>query len=91
MLTNAVRCKVEGDPVPAIDEVSERLNDSGDQILVDLSSVGRIHPSAVAALDRLARAAEDRGIRIVLEGVSVEVYRVLKLVKLAARFSFGGM
>ena len=32
--------------------------------------------------------ADDRAITIMLRGVNVEVYKVLKLVKLASRFSF---
>ena len=37
----------------------------------------------------LASIAEDKSIKVVLRGVNVEIYRVLKLLKLASRFSFG--
>jgi anti-anti-sigma regulatory factor len=44
--------------------------------------------SALRALEQLAIAAEDRAAKIWLCGVNVEVYKVLKLVKLGPRFSF---
>ena len=32
--------------------------------------------------------ADDKGVKVVLRGVNVGVYKVLKLVKLTSRFSF---
>ena len=32
--------------------------------------------------------ADEKGVKVVLRGVNVDVYKVLKLVKLASRFSF---
>jgi hypothetical protein len=39
-------------------------------------------------MEEFARIADDKAVRIVLRGVNVDVYKVLKLVKLAHRFSF---
>jgi len=36
----------------------------------------------------LAARAQEKSVRLVLRGVKVNVYKVLKLVKLAPRFSF---
>jgi hypothetical protein len=36
----------------------------------------------------LAGAAHDRAAKVVLDGVNVDVYKVLKLMKLEQRFSF---
>ena len=35
----------------------------------------------------VARIADEKSVKVVLRGVSVDVYKVLKLVKLAHRFS----
>jgi len=39
-------------------------------------------------MEELACIADDKGVKVELRGVNVAVYRVLKLVKLASRFSF---
>lgn len=55
---------------------------------MDFSSVGRIDSSAIRALEGFADAADDKGVKVVLCGVNVDVYKVLKLVKLGSRLSF---
>jgi len=50
--------------------------------------VRRIDPATVNAMAELAGIADGKGIRLVLRGVNIDVYRVLKLAKLAPRFSF---
>lgn len=60
----------------------------GCEAVVDLSSVARVDPAAVAALAELAAAAETRRLQVTLRGVVVDVYRVLKLTGLAGKFRF---
>jgi hypothetical protein len=48
----------------------------------------RIDPRALVAMEELARVADEKAVRIGLRGVNVEIYKVLKLVKLVPRFSF---
>jgi len=55
---------------------------------LDFASVRRLDPGAVKAMEKLAGIADDKTVRVVLRGVNVEIYKVLKLVKLARRFSF---
>ena len=85
---HAVRLKIEGDLVRALEDARDQLARADRELVLDFSSVQRMAPSVVGAMDTLAGAAAEKGVRIELEGVSVEVYRVLKLVKLAPRFSF---
>ena len=66
----------------------ERLDSADGEVVVDLSAVRRIDAGAIDAMDELAAMAEEHGVRIVLRGVNVEVYKVLKLVKLAPLFAF---
>jgi len=42
----------------------------------------------VEALQEFTGIAENKGVKVVLRGVNVGVYKVLKLVRLASRFSF---
>ncbi len=87
--TVAVWLKVENDNVVGdLHDVCDRLDSAEPEVVLDFSMVRRIDPSAIAAIDRLATSAEQLAVRVVLRGVNVEVYRVLKLVKLAPRFSF---
>jgi anti-anti-sigma regulatory factor len=62
--------------------------EAGADVVLDMSSVTRVDPAAVNALTDLAAAAEARQQVATLRGVVVDVYRVLKLTGLAARFRF---
>jgi anti-anti-sigma regulatory factor len=66
----------------------EKLDDCGGEMVLDISSVRRLDAGSLASLEKVAAAADSKGVRVVLRGVDVDVYRVLKLVKLSARFSF---
>ena len=74
--------------VPALREAGEKLDGTEREVALDLSSVHRIDSSALAALEELARIADAKNVKVALRGVNVEVYKVLKLVKLTRRFSF---
>jgi len=74
--------------IQALQEAGEKLDSVEGEVALDFSSVRRIDPSALRAMEELAGIANDKGVKVVLRGVSVDVYKVLKLVKLASRFSF---
>lgn len=74
--------------VPALQDAGEKLNGGKEEVVLDFSSVLRIVPSAVRAIEAFATIADDKAVKVVLRDVNVEVYKVLKLVKLAPRFSF---
>ena len=74
--------------VSALREAGEKLDGTESEVALDLSSVHRIDSSALAALEELARIADAKNVKVALRGVNVEVYKVLKLVKLTRRFSF---
>lgn len=73
--------------VPALQEVGQKLQSAGGELVLDFSAVRRIDANAVRAIEELARKADEKAVKIVLRGVNVDVYKVLKLVKLTARFS----
>ncbi|GEM_PF-1015804 len=74
--------------VPTLREAGEKLDGTEREVTLDLSSVLRIDGSALRAMEELASIAEGKNVKVNLRGVNVEVYKVLKLVKLTRRFSF---
>ncbi|MGA9930202.1 MAG: STAS domain-containing protein [Terriglobales bacterium] len=78
----------EGNVVQALQEAGERLDGFEGEVALDFFSVHRIDTNSVRALEWFAHLADDQGIKVVLRGVNIGVYKVLKLVKLGSRFSF---
>jgi anti-anti-sigma regulatory factor len=86
---NTVSLKIDGELVAhALQEALANLDGAGGEVVLDFSSVHRIDPSALRAMENFAGAVDDKGAKVVLSGVNVDIYRVLKLMKLAPRFSF---
>jgi anti-anti-sigma regulatory factor len=89
MTMNAVWLKVEGGRVvPALQEALEALDMAGGEVLLDFSLVDRIDATAIRAMEKLAAKAREKAGKVVLRGVHVDVYKVLKLTKLAPRLTF---
>lgn len=89
MATIPVWLKIDEERVvPALQEAGEKLDGSEGETVLDFSSVCRIDPHALRAMEEFVGVADDKGVKVVLCGVSVGVYKVLKLAKLSSRFSF---
>ncbi|MGA3089287.1 MAG: STAS domain-containing protein [Terriglobales bacterium] len=78
----------EGRVVEALQAARERLDRVEGEMVLDFSSVRRIDPCALRAMEELADTADHQGVKLVLQDVNVAAYKVLKLVKLASRFCF---
>ena len=74
--------------VLALKEAGEKLDSAEGEACLDFSSVRRVDASALRAIEEFARIADEKAVKVVLRGVNVDVYKVLKLVKLSHRFSF---
>jgi anti-anti-sigma regulatory factor len=74
--------------VLGLQEAGEKLDCVEGEVALDFSAVLRIDAGALKAMEGFAGIADDKGVKVVLRGVNVGVYKVLKLVKLASRFSF---
>jgi anti-anti-sigma regulatory factor len=91
MPTIAAWLKIDGERVAhALGKACEKLDSADGEVVLDFSSVRRIDPAAVKALDELAAAADEKSVTVVLRSANIDVYKVLKLVKLTPRFSFRG-
>ncbi|MGA2370574.1 MAG: STAS domain-containing protein [Candidatus Korobacteraceae bacterium] len=71
----------------ALQAIAAQLGSADGEVTLDFSSVTRIDSSALRALDVVARTADEKSIKIMLRGVNLDIYRVLKLATLARRFS----
>jgi len=72
----------------ALQEAGGNLDRTQGEAVLDFSSVRRVDSSGLRALEEFARIADEKAVKVVLRGVNVDVYKVLKLVKLTRRFSF---
>ena len=74
--------------VEGLQDATEKLDAADGELVLDFASVRRIDPNAIRAMESFASAAEGKSVKVVLRSVNVDVYKVLKLVKLARRFCF---
>ena len=89
MALTATLLKVDGEnPGRDLSDLCEQLHNAGPELVLDMSAVRRVDPAAVMALDRLAARADEKAVKVALRAVNVEVYKVLKLMKLSSRFDF---
>ena len=89
MTMNAEWLEIDGERVvTALQVAREALDSAQNDVVLDFSFVRRIDPSALRAMEKLAGIADDKAVKVVLRGVNVDIYKVLKLVKLTSRFSF---
>lgn len=72
----------------ALQDTAQRLERAQGEVVLDFSSVRRIDSAALRALEAFALVADEKTVKIVLRGVNINVYKVLKLLKLTQRFSF---
>jgi anti-anti-sigma regulatory factor len=74
--------------VPLLQEAADGLVRAQGEVVLDFSGVRRIDSRALRAMEDFARVAEEKAVKIVLRGVNVDVYKVLKLNKVAGGLCF---
>jgi anti-anti-sigma regulatory factor len=89
MAINAVLLTIDDKRVvSALQEAGEKLDSAQGETVLDFSSVRRIDSSGLRALEEFARVADKKAVKVALRGINIDVYKVLKLMKLTRRFSF---
>ena len=89
MTMNAEWLEIDGEHVlQGLQVARETLDGAKNDVVLDFSSVRRVDPNALKAMEKLAAFADGKAVKVVLRGVNVDIYKVLKLVKLTSRFSF---
>lgn len=74
--------------VSAMQDAKKKLEGGGDEILLDFSGVLRIDSAGVRAMAELAQIAEEKAVRVAVQGVGISVYKTLKLMRLPRVFWF---
>jgi anti-anti-sigma regulatory factor len=74
--------------VESLRAARKKLDRGNVETVLDLTAVLRIDPPTLCEMEALATLAEESGDKIRLLHVNVEIYKVLKLAKLAERFDF---
>lgn len=88
-MTTAMGWVVDGKHVlHSLQEIGQKLDGADHEIVLDFSLVRRLDPSAIQALKDLAALADDKVVKIILRGVNISIYKVLKLTKVTPRFAF---
>ncbi|MGO9270882.1 MAG: STAS domain-containing protein [Terriglobia bacterium] len=88
MPAKAVWLEIDGEFVArALQEALKKLNGAGGEVVLDFSSVHRIDASALRAMESFVSTVDGKA-KLALQGVNIDVYKVLKLMKLSRRFSF---
>jgi len=72
----------------ALRQAGENLDSANGEVVLDFASVRRLDPAALKAMEELASSAHEKAVKVVLRGVNVNVYKVLKLARLSPRFAF---
>ncbi|HYG98554.1 MAG TPA: STAS domain-containing protein [Terriglobales bacterium] len=70
-----------------LQDAVQKLDDAENELVLDFSSITRIDASALKVLEELATKAEAKHVSLVLRNPNVNVYKVLKLMRLSHRFS----
>jgi anti-anti-sigma regulatory factor len=69
-------------------DVCGKLPSTGGEVLLDFFFVQTLDPAAIKGLEDLAGTADVLKVKVILRGVNVEIYKVLKLSDLTSRFLF---
>jgi len=89
MATISMTPTLERDAIAqAVHNCREQVDNAGGEPTLDLSSLRRIDSTLLKAMEELAAAAGRKNTMVALQGVNIGVYKVLKLMKLASRFTF---
>ena len=69
-------------------DIRAKLATEGPEVLLDFFLAQSLDPAGIRALEELAGAADIEHAKIVLRGVNIEMYKVLKLAGLSDKFTF---
>jgi anti-anti-sigma regulatory factor len=85
----AVRAKVDDtNIVSTIDKVRTERKETEGEVQLDCRTLRRLDGNGMRALTDLARWAREKEVKVVIRGVNVELYKVLKLARLTSTFVF---
>jgi anti-anti-sigma regulatory factor len=88
MATVAILVSLEDGALAAeLEKAIATLENGEREVVLDFSSVHRLSAGEVHAIDGFTRTAEDKGVKVRVRGLGVDLYRALKLARLSSRLS----
>ena len=87
MTSNRVSLNVDPECLALQNDAVEKLQSAEGELVLNFSSVVRIDSRAALAMEELADLASQSSRKIELRAVNTTIYRTLKLLKLARRFT----
>lgn len=87
-MTNEIFKLDERRMIATLTRATQELDGSEDESVLDFSLVCRIDSGGLRALEEFARVAEEKSVKVVVRGAHIDVYKALKLAKLAPRVRF---
>lgn len=88
MASKAVSMQKNESVINVLNEALHAVESAEGELLLDFSSMRRIDSGALRMMEDLAAKAEQKKIKVVLRGVNVDIYKVLKLGRLTSRYTF---
>lgn len=79
--------RLDGAADPLLQRAMERLDSAG-ELELDFAAVPRIDAPVLRAMEQLASKASEKSAKVVLCGLNVPAYKVLKLARMSGQFSF---
>lgn len=89
MVSKAVSMQKKDESViNVLNDALKTVESADGELMLDFSSADRIDSGVLRKMEELAGKAEQRNVKVVLRGINVDIYKVLKLGRLASRFTF---
>ena len=89
MQTNPLFLSIdEPNVVSALESAAKNLDNNQEQLELDLSAIRRIDSRGLQALQDFAHRADEKKVKVTLNGVHVNVYKTFKVARLTRHFSF---
>ncbi|HTZ84784.1 MAG TPA: STAS domain-containing protein [Candidatus Acidoferrales bacterium] len=78
----------ENSLISLLEKAKQEPNNTRTDLVLDCSTVHRIDAADLRALEDFAQFATEKELNVILRGVRVDLYKVLKLIGLTNYFSF---
>jgi anti-anti-sigma regulatory factor len=74
--------------VQQLNDICRQLGSEGPEVLLDFFLAQTLDTEGIRALEELAAGAGNENAKVVLRGVNIEMYKVMKLAGLSDKFTF---
>jgi ABC-type transporter Mla MlaB component len=91
MATISEWVKIESETLStSLKQAHQKVSLAQGDVVLDLSSLLRLDTETLLGLEELLSFADEKQVKLAMRGVTIDVYKVLKLSRLSSRFAFVG-